>query len=57
MFTMKRKNRVDIPSFSTTDLPLDDMPKEVHDIMKLVQLTKQDIEYLSLIDDMMEKHA
>lgn len=57
MFTFKRKDKIDIPPFSTTDLPLEDMPKEVHDIMKLVQLTKQDIEYLSLIDDIMEKHA
>lgn len=57
MLTFKRKDNIDIPPFSTTDLPLEDMPKEIHDIMKLVQLTKQDLEYLSLIDDIMEKHA
>lgn len=56
MLTLFRKAKVDIPKF-TTNLPLDDIPNDIHEIMKLVQLTKQDIQYLSLIDDVMEKHA
>lgn len=56
MLTLFRKAKVDIPEF-TTNLPLDDIPNDIHEIMKLVQLTKQDIQYLSLIDDVMEKHA
>lgn len=57
MLTFKRKNKVVIPQFSTSKLALDEIPKEIYEIMKLVQLTKQDVEYLALIDDMMEEHA
>src|SRR5690606_4525517 len=45
------------PQFSTSNLPIDRLPNDVHEIMKLVQLTKQDIEYLALIDDIMTEHA
>lgn len=57
MLTFKRKNKIDIPQLSSSNLPLDNMPKEIHEIMKLVQLTKQDLKYLALIDDIMEEHA
>src|SRR5690625_5169742 len=53
----KRKKRINIPSFSSTDLPLDEIPETIHDIIKLVQLTNKDIEALELIDDLMEDHA
>lgn len=56
MLTLFRKNKVDVPEF-TTELSLDEIPNDIHDIMKLVQLTKQDINYLSFIDDIMEEHA
>ena len=56
MLTLFRKAKVDIPEF-TTNLPLDDIPNDIHEIMKLVQLTNKDIQYLSLIDDVMEEHA
>ena len=56
MLTLFRKNKVDVPEF-TTELSLDEIPNDIHDIMRLVQLTKQDINYLSFIDDIMEEHA
>lgn len=48
---------MNIPPFQQSDLALDGLPEHIHDIIKLVQLTKQDIEHLHLIDDMMEEHA
>lgn len=57
MLTLFRKNKVEIPQFSTSDLAIEQLPHNIYEIMKLVQLTNQDLEYLSLIDDLMEEHA
>lgn len=55
---LTRKNkRIHIPDFTTSDLPLDHIPENIHEIIKLVQLTKQDIDHLHLIDEIMEEHA
>src|SRR5690625_1402936 len=54
---LKRNKRVSIPNFSKSDLPLDKLSPSVREVVKLIQLSKQDIEYLSLIDDLMEEHA
>src|SRR5699024_7685329 len=55
---LTRKNkRIDIQNFTERDLPLSELPESVHKIVKLVQLTKQDVNYLHLIDDLMEEHA
>jgi hypothetical protein len=57
MLALFRKNKVDILQFTASDLSVDRFPNNVHEIMKLVQLTDQDLKYLSLIDDLMEEHA
>src|SRR5690625_4350638 len=53
----KKSKRVNIPTFTKTDLPLDVLPESIHEIVKIVQLSKQDIEHLHLIDDIMEEHV
>lgn len=56
--TLFRKNKhIQIPKFTKTDLPLNDLPNDIHNVIKLVQLTQQDIHYLRLVDDLMEEHA
>lgn len=57
MALLSKRKKVNIPSFTNIDLPLDSLPENIHDIMKLVQLTNQDIETLHLIDDLMEAHV
>ncbi|HLR51463.1 MAG TPA: globin-coupled sensor protein [Candidatus Avamphibacillus sp.] len=59
MFTklMNRNKKIYLPEFTKTDLALEALPDSTHEIMKLIQLTQQDIEYLHLIDDLMEEHA
>src|SRR5699024_2009944 len=57
MLTLFRSNKVDISPFSSDDLAVDDLPNHMHDIVKFVQLTNQDFEHLTLIDDLMEEHA
>jgi len=54
---IKKNKRVQIPTFTKTDLVLENLPKNVHDIVNLVQLTTKDIEHLRLIDDLMEEHV
>src|SRR5699024_9831837 len=51
----KKGKSIHIPTFSETDLELGDLPENIHDIIKLVQLTKQDLENLRMIDDVMEE--
>jgi len=53
----KKGKSIHIPTFSETDLELGDLPENIHDIIKLVQLTKQDLENLRMIDDVMEEHV
>src|SRR5699024_7285604 len=58
MFSIKKRYKhLQIPSFSATDLPLHKIPEEIHEIIKLVQLSKRDIEALHLIANLMEEHA
>ncbi|MGM8364047.1 methyl-accepting chemotaxis protein [Virgibacillus sp. W0181] len=55
---LKRRNkRITIPDFSASDLPLNEVSEDIQEIIKLVQLSKKDIEHLTLIDELMEEHA
>ena len=56
MLTMFRKNKVEIPAMSS-NIATDNVPHQIHDIMKFIQLTKDDLYYLTLIDDIMEENA
>src|SRR5690625_1333177 len=57
MLTLFRKNKVEIAPFSQDNLALDHLPEDMHEIVKFVQITKQDLEHLTLIDDLMEEHV
>src|SRR5690625_3688893 len=58
MIKLLRKNRhVHIPSLMKSNMPHEQLPSKVQDIMQLVQLSKEDLHSLHLIDDIMEKHA
>lgn len=58
MFTRFRKNNhVHIQDFSKNTVTFTGIPAHVNEIMKLVQLSEQDIAHLRLIDDLMKEHA
>src|SRR5690625_4594020 len=54
---LTRKRRIEIPSFTESTLLTNDLPAHIHDIIKLVQLSQEDLDALQLIDDIIEKHA
>ena len=56
MLTLFRKTKVNIPPF-TNHLATENLSDNIQEIAKFVQLTKEDIQHLRLIDDLMEEHA
>lgn len=57
MARLFRSKKVNIPSFTNENLPLHVLPKSIHEIIKLVQLTNEDLEHLKLIEDIIAEHV
>lgn len=53
---MKKNKQINIPTFTASDLN-NSLSEHIQEIIKLVQLSKKDLDHLHLIDDIMEEHA
>src|SRR5690625_4999534 len=54
---IKRHQKPNINPIHETDLPFSNIDPHIKEIVHLVQLTKEDVEHLHLISDLMDKHA
>lgn len=58
MFALFTNNsKILVRSIQQTNLPMNGLTKKEQELIKLVQLTNADLEYLKEIDDLMETHA
>lgn len=54
---LRRNRKVSIPDFTQSNLSLNQLPDSIKEVIKLAQLSQQDLDHLLLIDDLMEQHA
>lgn len=53
----KRRPQIQIPELAKVNLSMSELPDGMNEIIKLLQLSEQDIENLKLMDDLIEEHA